>query len=84
MVALNVVLIVVIVVAVAARSRGRSSAIAAASARPRKPDAPLHENLTMPRDLRTRRMVRSSSRRESYVAPADGLSRANRGTIACR
>ena len=69
MVALNVVLIAVIVVAVASAlawaivSDRRSKRAAS------KPDAPLHENLTMPRDLRTDRMVRFPSRRKRTSRP---------------
>lgn len=62
MIALNVVLMAVIIVLIAAVLAwaiisDRRSKRAAASA-----DAPLHHNLMMPRQLRTRRMVRPGRR----------------------
>lgn len=64
MVALNVVLMVVAVLAIAAvlaRAivHDRRSKRAAAPS-----DAPLHQNLTMPRELRNRRMVRTPDKRD--------------------
>jgi hypothetical protein len=69
MVALNVVLMAVIIVAIAGAlawaivSDRRSKRAASRS------DAPLHEDLTMPRDLRNHRMVRVPSRRKDTSRP---------------
>ena len=69
MVALNIVLMAVVIVAIAGVlawaivSDRRSKRAASRS------DAALHENLTMPRDLRTDRMVRVPSRRRHTSRP---------------
>jgi hypothetical protein len=69
MVALNVVLMAAVIVAIAGvlawaiigdrRSKRATS----------RSDAPLHENLTMPRDLRSDPMVRAPSRRRHTSRP---------------
>ncbi len=69
MVALNVVLMAAVILAIAAAltwaivSDRRSKRAEVSS------DAPLHENLTMPRELRARRMVRRSGRRRPTSRP---------------